>query len=83
MVTHNANLVVNADADLVIVAESTDSLPNFGYRNVALADAQIVDDVCDILEGGHKPFADARSGMDTGVARMSSKSLRLRQGEPR
>ena len=60
MVTHNANLVVNTDADQVIVADavraSADALPSFGYRSGGLEETQIAADVCDILEGGHEAF---------------------------
>ncbi|MDE0113810.1 MAG: AAA family ATPase [Albidovulum sp.] len=56
MVTHNANLIVNADADQVIVAsctpQSPDELPSISYQSGSLEDPIIRQHVCDILEGG-------------------------------
>ena len=56
MVTHNANLVVNTDADQVIVAEAgpheDGALPPISYRAGGLESAEIRKAVCDILEGG-------------------------------
>ncbi len=60
MVTHNANLVINTDADQIIVAEASPSadggLPSFNYAAGGLEDADIRKVVCDILEGGEKAF---------------------------
>lgn len=60
MVTHNANLVVNTDADQVIVATSERSeaseLPNFGYEAGGLEDPSIRTLVCQYLEGGEEAF---------------------------
>ncbi len=62
IVTHNANLVVNTDADQVIVATSEPSpgggLPTVTYRCGSLEDQKIRTTVCDILEGGEKAFRD-------------------------
>lgn len=65
IVTHNPNLVVNTDAELVIVAESEArepaKLPKMRYRWGALeGDDQngkpIKDTICEIMEGGAEAF---------------------------
>jgi energy-coupling factor transporter ATP-binding protein EcfA2 len=62
IVTHNANLVINTDADQIIVAEAsppTDGgLPSFNYAVGGMEDAEIRKVVCDILEGGEKAFRE-------------------------
>ncbi len=62
IVTHNANLVVNTDADQVIVANSSPSpeggLPKIEYLSGSLEDKNIRKAVCDILEGGQQAFID-------------------------
>lgn len=62
IVTHNANLVVNTDADQIIVAETSpatgDGLPSFKYVAGGLEDVKIRKVVCDILEGGEKAFRE-------------------------
>lgn len=62
MVTHNANLVVNTDADQIIVANAgphaRGELPEITYRSGGLEDADIRKDVCDILEGGEAAFKE-------------------------
>ncbi|MBK0024387.1 ATP-binding protein [Ochrobactrum sp. S46] len=62
IVTHNANLVVNADADQVIIANvgphSTGSLPPITYVAGGLHDADIRKSVCMILEGGERAFIE-------------------------
>lgn len=62
MVTHNANLVINTDADQIIVAEASppvdSGLPTFNYISGGLEDATIRTVVCDILEGGQKAFRE-------------------------
>jgi len=62
IVTHNANLVVNTDADQVIVASrgehKPNSLPDMQYRSGGLENEEIRALVCDILEGGEEAFAD-------------------------
>jgi ABC-type lipoprotein export system ATPase subunit len=60
VVTHNANLIVNTDADQVIVAEAgphrKGRLPEIEYRSGGLEDPDIRKEVCDILEGGERAF---------------------------
>jgi predicted ATP-dependent endonuclease of OLD family len=60
MVTHNPNLVVGTDSDQVIVANSyrdnADHLPQFTYISGGLEDPEIIQKVCDILEGGEIAF---------------------------
>ncbi len=62
IVTHNANLVVNTDADQVIVAasepNSAGGLPTVTYRCGSLEDEKIRTTVCEILEGGEQAFRD-------------------------
>lgn len=62
MVTHNANLVVNSDADQIIIAESGPhphgALPPISYRSGGLENAEIRKAVCDILEGGEGAFQE-------------------------
>ena len=62
MVTHNANLVINTDADQIIVASAgpqpADGLPQITYQSGGLEDASIRKLVCDILEGGEHAFRE-------------------------
>ncbi len=62
IVTHNANLVVNTDADQVIIAESQvdehGGLPKLSYRSGGLEDAEIRSSVCQLLEGGERAFLE-------------------------
>jgi ABC-type lipoprotein export system ATPase subunit len=62
IVTHNANLVVNTDADQVIVAEagshSSGGLPRITYKGGGLENVEIRKAVCDILEGGEQAFRE-------------------------
>lgn len=62
MVTHNANLVINTDADQIIVAEAGQhplgGLPPISYSAGGLEDASIRRSVCEILEGGEAAFRE-------------------------
>jgi energy-coupling factor transporter ATP-binding protein EcfA2 len=62
MVTHNANLVVNTDADQVIVAfagtHTPGELPPITYLSGGLESAEMRKHVCDILEGGEHAFKE-------------------------
>ena len=62
MVTHNANLVVNTDADQIIVANAgpqpANGLPPITYQSGGLDEASIRKIVCDTLEGGEEAFKD-------------------------
>ena len=62
MVTHNANLVVNTDADQIIVAEvgpnRTGALPSISYKSGGLDEKATREQVCEILEGGEVAFRD-------------------------
>ena len=62
IVTHNANLIVNTDADQVIVAEcgsiKSGELPKISYISGSLEDPIIRKHVCDILEGGERAFLE-------------------------
>ncbi len=61
-VTHNANLVVNADADQVIIANvdpgTRTGLPNITYVSGGLEEESIRKQVCSILEGGDTAFKE-------------------------
>lgn len=62
MVTHNANLVINTDADQIIIADAgphpSGGLPPISYVTGGLEDATIRKAVCDILEGGEAAFRE-------------------------
>ena len=62
IVTHNANLVINTDADQIIVAEAgshpSGGLPPIRYMAGGLEDVAIRKAVCDILEGGEVAFRE-------------------------
>jgi energy-coupling factor transporter ATP-binding protein EcfA2 len=62
LVTHNANLVINTDADQVVVASiggnPGNGLPPITYRTGGLDDADTRKAVCDILEGGEQAFRE-------------------------
>ena len=54
IVTHNANLCVNADADQIIVAANKDEI--LSYATGALENPNIRESVYNILEGGEEAF---------------------------
>jgi ABC-type lipoprotein export system ATPase subunit len=60
IVTHNANLVVNTDADQVIVATAGEhqpgQLPEIKYECGGLESDYVRGKVCEILEGGEEAF---------------------------
>lgn len=62
IITHNANLVINTDADQVIVAEAgphpLGGLPSISYVAGGLEDVSIRNAVCGILEGGETAFRE-------------------------
>lgn len=62
IVTHNANLVVNTDADQVIVASCghhrSGQLPEISYECGGLENPVIRRRVCEILEGGERAFKE-------------------------
>lgn len=62
IVTHNANMVVNADADQVIVAQGgtqrPGQLPTIHYHSGGLENPEIRTQVCEILEGGEEAFKE-------------------------
>jgi len=62
MVTHNANLVVNTDADQVIIATSEQSgdggLPNMSYKPGSIENPEIRESICKLLEGGRRAFIE-------------------------
>ena len=56
IVTHNANLVVNANADLIFPLESENGLTTIPTRG-ALQSQEVRDAVCTIMEGGEDALA--------------------------
>nr|WP_328824497.1 AAA family ATPase [Pseudomonas arcuscaelestis] len=62
MVTHNANLVINTDADQIIVATSGPNtpggLPPISYVSGGLESLEVRKAVCEILEGGNTAFQE-------------------------
>jgi len=62
IVTHNANLVVNTDADQVIIATAgphrSGDLPEINYEDGGLENPEIRRQVCEILEGGQQAFTE-------------------------
>jgi energy-coupling factor transporter ATP-binding protein EcfA2 len=62
IITHNANLVVNTDADQVIVAKCGPHrpgyLPELSYMSGGLENPEIRTEVCEILEGGEEAFRE-------------------------
>jgi hypothetical protein len=62
VVTHNANLVINTDADQIIVASAGPhpfgGLPPITYAAGGLENAEIRKAVCEILEGGEAAFRE-------------------------
>jgi energy-coupling factor transporter ATP-binding protein EcfA2 len=73
MVTHNANLVINTDADQIVIAEvgahTGDGLPPITYRSGGLDEAPIRKLVCDILEGGERAFQDRAKRLRIALSR--------------
>jgi predicted ATPase len=62
VVTHNANLVVNTDADQVIVATSErrddQALPTMSYQSGTIENPDIRKQICRLLEGGERAFRE-------------------------
>jgi hypothetical protein len=62
IVTHNANLVINTDADQIIIASAgshtAGGLPPIAYTAGGLEDSGIRKEVCNILEGGEEAFRE-------------------------
>jgi energy-coupling factor transporter ATP-binding protein EcfA2 len=62
IVTHNANLVINTDADQIIIANAgphpANALPPISYLSGGLETAEIRKAVCNILEGGEQAFQE-------------------------
>jgi hypothetical protein len=62
MVTHNANLVINTDADQIIIAEAgphaAGEIPPITYTSGGLESGHIRRAVCEILEGGEHAFRE-------------------------
>lgn len=60
IVTHNANLVINTDADQIIIASTGERLPSgmpkILYMSGGLEEDHIRKEVCGILEGGETAF---------------------------
>jgi len=52
--THNANLVINADSEQIIIATNQDEV--LTYEKGSLENSSIRKKICNILEGGEKAF---------------------------
>jgi hypothetical protein len=59
IVSHNANLVVNADSEQVIIANNNQE--SLSYSSGSLENVNINSDICRILEGGHLAFEKRRN----------------------
>ena len=59
IVTHNANLVVNADVEQVIIASNDEG--RLSYLSGSLENSDINSEICRILEGGDIAFNNRRS----------------------
>lgn len=73
MVTHNANLVINTDADQIIIAEAgphpSGGLPPIKYMSGGLENSLIRKAVCDILEGGEIAFQERARRLRVAIKR--------------
>jgi hypothetical protein len=73
IVTHNANLVVNTDADQIIIANSSHNvagqLPLLRYVAGGLESEHIRRAVCNILEGGERAFRERARRLRVGLER--------------
>lgn len=62
MVIQSANLVIDTDADQIIIAEAGPhphgALPLISYRSGGLETTEIRKAICDILEGGEGAFRE-------------------------
>jgi ABC-type lipoprotein export system ATPase subunit len=63
IVTHNANLVVNADSEQVVIASNNNNI--LSYHSGSLENPKIISEVCDILEGGRLAFELRRNRYKT------------------
>ncbi len=60
LVTHNANIVISADAEEVIIAENVNETL-LRYKSGAIENKEIKESICNILEGGKKAFEIRRN----------------------
>lgn len=71
IVTHNANLVVNTDAEQVVVAHCgphrAGQLPQITYESGSLENPAIQKQVCEILEGGERAFRERARRLRLGM----------------
>jgi len=59
IVTHNANLVINSDAEQIIIAQNVDEI--LSYSSGSLENDIIIEKVCSILEGGKYAFEQRKN----------------------
>lgn len=59
IVTHNANLVINSDAEQVLIANNNNEI--LSYDSGALENEIVIERVCDILEGGKYAFEQRKN----------------------
>jgi len=78
MVTHNANLVVNTDADQIIIASSGErsasGMPEISYQSGGLEEEHIRREVCNILEGGERAFKERARRLRVGFGELEGGS---------
>ena len=55
VVTHNANIVVNGDAELVLALESRGGQTAYQAQG-GLQDDKVRQTICEVMEGGEKAF---------------------------
>lgn len=71
IVTHNANLVINTDADQIIIADAEPhlqgQLPKISYTSGGMENAAIRKSVVDILEGGADAFKERARRLRVGL----------------
>lgn len=71
IITHNANLVVNTDAEQVVIAQCgphrAGQLPEISYQSGSLENPMIQKSVCEILEGGERAFRERARRLRLGI----------------
>ena len=86
MVTHNANLVVNVDADQIIVADVDPNagvgLPAIRYQSGGLDEVVTRSAVCQILEGGEDAFRERARRLRIALSRRPAKTVNALPSAP-
>lgn len=86
IVTHNANLVVNTDADQVIVATAgghePGKLPVISYISGGLENPEIRRQVCNVLEGGERAFRARAKRLQLTFSEAVAEQVSVSSGSP-